>query len=259
MKEQWFDYFTDALQYKKRARISSARNVSEGDFLKILESSIRSESAIFFFDNLFFEIGTYGSSYHTYLPGSDCNGGPFDPRVPRSERKGPVSGFLTHDQDIDDKYFRKLFTGIEFIAYKLCHIIEYNFNYEYNFETEKAIARIKKLSKRFCELKCGLDEQLYISNLNEVWFVRNSFAHSFVDLEIIKYRGVELRRCFGKSCKGRGDIFNEGFCGNIFMNDVHSLLEPLVSLFVYYQLEQIDSNKFFRLCDHRLKEKSLTR
>lgn len=87
--------------------------------------------------------------------------------------------------------------------------------------------------------------------------MRNAFAHSFVALEDIRYRGVPLRLCFGQSYLGRTYGAEDEVDGRKFADDARAFVKPLIETFSRFQLRQIDKKKLFRLCNSVLKERSL--
>jgi hypothetical protein len=103
------------------------------------------------------------------------------------------------------------------------------------------------------------DWDAYMERFDEIQFTRDAFAHSFIDLEEIPYRGVPLSRCFGYTKVGRPGTHDTSFDGKYFIDDVELFFGPIAKAFIARQLEQIDRNKFFRLCDQVLKKRSLAR
>ena len=91
-----------------------------------------------------------------------------------------------------------------------------------------------------------------------LFFVRDAFAHSFIELEEIKYDGVPLAHCFGDSYLGQTQRDAEARGASIFTDDLTTLFNPIMKLFCEHQLKQIDAKKFHKLCDRLLTTRSLS-
>lgn len=120
------------------------------------------------------------------------------------------------------------------------------------------LKKTKQRIKYIAQHVDGIKGQVLCELFDEIWFVRDSFAHSFVKLENIKYGTEKLNKCFSDNYSGRSSITNRDQDVRIFMVDVRVFVDQLVTLFITHQMEQIDKNKFFRLCDRLLKQRSLT-
>ncbi len=237
---EWLIPFAEGLGYNKIGRLkdfNDARRLERP--FDLIESSIRDSSAIFFFPGYFAEISMFGSRIHSF-------GGRADDR--------PLN-YITFSPNLTEKFLRNVFTGIEYILYKLCHIILENHRTDYHFETQKTAARVNRL-----RLHLNVpDWNRFRSIFDELIHVRNAFAHSFLDIEEIKFRGERLDECFGATHLGRSYINHDIDDLRLFLDDLDEFFDPVLNLFVEHQLSQIDKDKFFRLCDTILKARSLTR
>jgi hypothetical protein len=161
--------------------------------------------------------------------------------------------YLLAHPNLDDKFLRQIFTGFELLLYKLCHIHFHEQSREYQWETEKTRQRIRRL-KTVLDVSSWLD---YTEGFDEIFFVRDAFAHSFIEIENIKYRGIPLSECFGNSYLGDSMRGAAADGARIFMDDVTILFEPIMNVFKTIQLRQIDERKFAKLCDRLLTSRSL--
>ena len=226
----------EALGYKKLDRLrelgSEKGNAALENFLK---ASIVEPYAIFFFPSMSFEITPYGMSLGLNLSRQDAI-------------------YLIAYPELNEKFLRQVFTGFELVIYKICHIVLEDQKANYNWEKETTRQRMRRL-----EPILGLpnwDEFYRI--FDDIFFVRDAFAHSFVPLNDIKYNGVPLSQCFGESFLGHtlDDAAQHG--ARLFTDDLKKLFEPIINLFCQHQLKQIDAQKFYKLCDRLLMSRSLS-
>lgn len=203
----------------------------------IIEASVKTERAILFFQGAMFEVSPFGSVHHFFGISS--------------REKAP--NYLLFGPELNEKYLRHLFTGIELIIFKLYHIACKNNDPDIHFEQQKT----KQTLNRLREIIDQSDWENYVNLFDELFFVRNAFAHSFIDLEKIRYRGVALKRCFGETYLGRYYGPEIGGSCPIFFEDVCSFVNPLIDAFRRFQLKQIDDRKLFRLCNNELKTRNL--
>lgn len=237
---EWLMPFAKGLEYPKIDRLRTFNNRKRLERpLNLIESSIRDASAIFFFPGMFAEISMFGSSIHVF----------------GLRNKNDILNYITYAPQLDEKFLRRAFTGIEYLLYKLCHIILEYHKTDYHFETQKASARLNRLKE-----KLPISNWIRFRNIfDEIFSARNAFAHSFIDIEDIYFRGEKLEDCFGITHTGGVYIDHDSEGIKIFTDELNELTTPLVNLFVENQFSQIDKQKFFRLCDTILKEKSLGR
>ena len=97
----------------------------------------------------------------------------------------------------------------------------------------------------------------YVELFDEIFYVRDAFAHSFIDIENVKYRHVRLVDCFGNLYLGVSMRDAENHGARIFMEDVAALFAPIIRVFETIQLKQIDEKKFAKLCDRLMMSRSL--
>lgn len=145
--------------------------------------------------------------------------------------------YLTFNPEFNEKYLRKLFTGFEFLAFKLCKLHYHRDEYRYLFESEAISKRIKKIIKIF-NVNSKMKKDMY-----SLIGTRDMFAHSFIDLEHIRFEDCELQYCFGSSYTGEriGDSENT----ESFVQRSNEIMDFLVGKFVEVQKLQIDSSRFF--------------
>jgi hypothetical protein len=99
------------------------------------------------------------------------------------------------------------------------------------------------------------DAPAYKNLFEEIFFVRDAFAHSFINIEQIKYKGLLLDRCFGYTYTGMAlDIEEINFS---FVEDLNELFKPMMEVFRGLQYQQIDREKFYKLCDRIVDQRSL--
>jgi hypothetical protein len=225
----------EALNYKKMDRLRAARDVDSDALLEILKSSIVDPYAILFFPGKCFQITPFGMMFSRVLTPKDVN-------------------YLIAHADLEEKFLRQAFTGFELVLYKICHIALEDQKPEYHWETQKTRQRFRRL-KQLLDVPDWPDfEQLF----DNVFFVRDSFAHSFVPLEDIKYKGVPLKYCFGYSYRGRALRDAKEHGASMFTDDLEKLFAPIMKLFYEHQLKQIDARKFHKLCDRLIMPRSMS-
>jgi hypothetical protein len=108
--------------------------------------------------------------------------------------------------------------------YKLCHIHLHGQSREYQWESKKNRQRIRRL-KTVLNVSSWSD---YTEGFDEIFFVRDAFVHSFIEIENIKYRGIPLSECFGNSYLGDSMRGAAADGARIFMDDVTILFEPII-------------------------------
>lgn len=237
MRQTWLLDFARALNYGKSERLASSTILDDQRLcLTILESSIRNEFSIFFFPGSCFEISPFGSVMRFF-----------------SEHRGPPGNYVSAHPELSEKFLRRLFTGLELLAFKLCHIALENQQPAYTFEQQRTIARINRLQGLL-----GVGNWTEFKDaLSEILFVRDSFAHSFIELDEICFRRTPLKDSFGDTYLGASH--RAGHVSRVFMDDVDVVLVPIFIAFTEHQMKQLDASKFGALCDRLLKERSLTR
>ncbi len=232
-----FIEIAEALKYSKIERLRAfSTNITPNAVNDILKASISEPYAILFLKSTLMQITPYGTRLSiVYL-----------------HRKNEENYLLAHPEPTD-KFLRQIFTGFELVTYKLCHIHLHQLSRDYHWETEKTRQRIRKIKR--CIAVNDWDE--YVELFDEIFFVRDAFAHSFIDIEDIKYRHVRLADCFGDSYLGGSMRDAERYGARIFMDDVAALFAPIMSVFETIQLKQIDERKFAKLCDRLMASRSL--
>ena len=221
----------EALGYDKIARLRrDAGNHDSKILISVLESSMNNTNSLFFFPGKFYEISPFGTKLTQFIAK--------DPAY--------LSNYIIAYPALDEKFLRRLFTGMELLAFKLCHLLLKNQKRGYHFETEKFRVRLRHM-RNFLSVS---DWDHYVDICDEILFTRDAFAHSFLDIGDITYRAVPLRRCFDRLSH---------FDGKAFMEDVRPFLGPIHSLFERHQLRQIDADKLFRSCDELIKRRTLAR
>jgi hypothetical protein len=224
-------------RYPKLDRLAAWANSNFERANGIIEASVVTERAILFFPAAMFEVSPFGSIHRYFWAAAD-----------------PLNdNHIIFGPDLDEKYLRRLFTGIELVIFKLYHIACTDSDPDVHFEQLKTKQMLNKLRKIFNRA----DWVDYVELFDELFFVRNAFAHSFVELEDIQYRGVPLRDCFGESYSGRSYGSDHEEVSHKFTVDARLLVKPLIETFSRFQLQQIDRKKLFRLCHSVLKERSL--
>jgi hypothetical protein len=220
-----------ALGYDKLERLKQGINSIEEYVIRSgIEGSMRGTSALLFFPGKFYEISPFGTKIS---------------QVIGRKEKDPVNFILAYPA-LDEKYLRRLFTGIELLVFKVCHLQLENQRRDYHFETEKLRTRIRRMKI----LLNVPDWDHYLAIFDELWFVRDAFAHSFMDIDQIEYCNVPLRVCFEHPKQSTT---------RVFMDDVRSFFEPIFLQFHTDQLSQVDSDKLFRFCDQAIKRRALAR
>jgi hypothetical protein len=224
------------LGYPKLERLAAWTNSNFEKANDLIQASVRTERAILFFPGAMFEVSPFGSIHRYFLLKADARD----------------DNYLLFGPNLDEKYLRRLFTGIELIVFKLYHIACTSSNPNVHFEQFKT----KQLLNRLRTILNLQNWAEYIEIFDELFFVRNAFVHPFVGLENITYRGVRLRDCFGDSYLGHSyDLDSDDV--RKFTDDVRAFVKPLIENFCRFQLEQIDKEKLFRLCNSILKARSL--
>jgi hypothetical protein len=227
----------DALAYKKLERLRHMTGgVNDQLLLDILKASIVEPYAILFFPGKCFQITPFGASFASAWA---------------EARSG--DNYLIAFPDLDEKFLRQAFTGFELVVYKVCHLVLENQKIEYQWETQTTRQRIRRLES----LLAMPDWKMFSGLFDDIFFVRDAFAHSFIDLKDIKYRGVPLDFCFGDSFLGARRRKAEAQGARIFTDDLTELFDPIMKLFREHQLKQIDAKKFHKLCDRLLMSRSL--
>jgi hypothetical protein len=236
MKQQIL-MIAEALAYKKLERLRHADSkVSNDVLLDILKSSIVEPYAILFFPGKCFQITPFGMSFAHVLSRRDVN-------------------YLIAFPELDEKFLRQAFTGFELVLYKICHIVLEGQKAEYQWETQKTRQRLRRLRSLLVTVP---DWTEFTHLFNDIFFVRDAFAHSFIPLEDIRYNSVPLRECFGDSYIGHTRRDGQSRGARIFTDDLGKLFEPIMTLFCQHQLKQIDARKFHKLCDRLLMSRSLS-
>jgi hypothetical protein len=225
------------LNYSTLERLRSiSKNIADDGVNEILKASISEPYAILFFKAKMIQITPYGTRVSMIL----------------THRKNEDNYLLAHP-DLNDKFLRQVFTGFELVLYKLCHIHFHDQSRDYHWETEKTRQRLFKLKN--CVTVGSWSE--YLELFNEIFFVRDAFAHSFIDIEDIRYRQVRLEECFGDSYLGRSLRGAGEYGARLFMEDVVTLFTPIMKVFERVQLKQMDERKFAKLCDRLMMPRSL--
>jgi hypothetical protein len=222
------------LGYKKVAKIEAMETRERYDLLNFaLTHSIRGTYAILFKQSSMVQITPYGTNY----------------AISYSQKQ--ARHYLTMHPKLDEKYFREIFTSFEMIIFKICHIFYEDMRHDYTFESQKTSQRLKRLKG----LAGFEDWDAYQKLFDEIWYVRDAFAHTFIELNEVCYRQVPLNACFGTTYTGA--VYDE--VEFRFSEDVEKMFDPLLALFMTRQVEQIDSKKFTALCDAALRPRTLGR
>ncbi|MEA2895454.1 MAG: hypothetical protein QOJ84_1069 [Bradyrhizobium sp.] len=153
------------------------------------------------------------------------------------------ASYLIAFPELDEKFLRQAFTGLELVLYKICHIVLEDQKTDYHWETQKTRQRFRRIRTLLSVEDWKSFERLF----DNVFFVRDAFAHSFIQLDEIKYDGVPLSDCFGDSYLGHTRRDGEIHGARIFTDDLTKLFEPIMRLFCEHQLKQIDAKKFHKL------------
>jgi hypothetical protein len=221
----------DALGYDKIARLRrDVGNHESRVLLSVLESSMNNTNSLFFFPGKFYEISPFGTKLTHFMAKDSIY----------------ISNYIIAYPSLDEKFLRTLFTGIELLAFKLCHLLLENQKRGYHFETERFRARVRRM-RGFLGIT---NWEHYLEICDEILFTRDAFAHSFLDIRDITYRDVPLRHCFDRL---------SNFNGKAFMEDVRLFVDPIHRVFSQHQLMQVDTDKLFRSCDQLIKRRTLAR
>jgi hypothetical protein len=129
--------------------------------------------AILFFPGKCFQITPFGMSFAHALSRDDAS-------------------YLIAFPDLDEKFLRQAFTGFELVLYKICHIVLEDQRTDYHWETQKTRQRFRRIRTLLSMEDWTSFERLF----DNVFFLRDAFAHSFIQLDEIKYDGVPLSDCF---------------------------------------------------------------
>jgi hypothetical protein len=152
------------------------------------------------------------------------------------------------------KSLRRIFTGIELFLFKLRVLTDTSLGRRYDFESEKVLQRFNKL------MNSGIIDRKFQKTFAEINHTRDAFAHSFLDVEDLNYRGHPLSACFGASyLSSRLDrrIFKSSNMDGVFMFDVGEFTDALIAKFCEVQFGQLDVEKLFMLCDRLLRERKM--
>jgi hypothetical protein len=223
----------EALGYDKITRLRrDIDNHNDQILISVLEGSINSTNALFFFPGEFYEISPFGTRITSFI----------------SRDVAYLSSYIISYPTLDEKFLRRLFTGIELLAFKICHLLLEGQKRGYHFESESLRKRVHRM-KNILEVP---DWERYLGIFDEILFTRDAFAHSFMDIFDITYKGIPLKACFDR-------ISNAAMGGTIFMNDVRFFFDPIYRVFSQHQLDQVDKEKLFRSCDQLIKRRTLAR
>jgi hypothetical protein len=214
------------LQYDKISRLRQELDHHDDQtILAIIQGAMFNTHSIFMFPGKFFEFSLFGTNLHYY----------------HSVGIAKTDNYIIAFPDLTETFLRKLFTGTELLLYKLSHIVIEKQRRGYHFETEKSRTRFKKLQDIFNVH----DWKEYKIMFDELMFVRDAFAHSFIDLAKIEYYKVPLQHCFGYTYLGRTDVRVAHGVSHIFTDDLRSFFDPISRCFEAHQLEQ-DSRRLNR-------------
>src|ERR1700736_4306666 len=110
-----------ALGYDKLERLKLGINSIEEYVIRSgIEGSMRGTSALLFFPGKFYEISPFGTKISHFVGHTE---------------KHLVNVILAYP-NLDEKYLRRLFTGIELLVFKVCHLQLESQRRDYHFETE---------------------------------------------------------------------------------------------------------------------------
>ncbi|WP_298952054.1 hypothetical protein [uncultured Methylobacterium sp.] len=223
---QWVEIIAENLKY---GRLLELNNISdqakEGRFFTIAQSNLASDYCVFHLPGTMAALTPYGYKIHLFSTGL-----------------GTDDNYIFNQPKLNDEYLRLLFTALDFITYKICHLYLENQDKKYGVTSET-------FSRRFGRLK----QVLQVPNWNDyenlfksIRDTRNGFAHSFIDVENLNFNGLELRYCFG-------DVFNGPSLSTSghpnFLDKAKELYGPLDSAFKARQFDQIRREDFCRDCD----------
>jgi hypothetical protein len=162
--------------------------------------------------------------------------------------------YLLSQPELNEKFLRQAFTGFELVVYKICHLALEGQRYDYHFESQKLAQRFRRL-RQIVDVPNWSD---FAKLFDDISFVRNAFAHSFVPVEELLYCDMPLSECFGNSYLGHTLREAESLGAKIFTDDLTELFSPVLDVFHKYQLQQIDEKKFEKVCDRLLMKRSLS-
>jgi hypothetical protein len=119
-----------ALDYDKLPRLQrDLPNYSHDFIVQALNASMNHTNNILFFPGKFYEIGIFGVKfYHFFAKGIN-----------------PDNYILSFPM-LDKKFLRRLFTGIELVVFKLCHLTIEDHRRNYHFRNGAASAKGKKIT-----------------------------------------------------------------------------------------------------------------
>lgn len=200
-------------------------------YVEMLRDSIKGDHALLLLPDALVDLSLYGHkiSFSSPSPNTDNH--------------------LIKHPDLGEKYLRRVFTGFELLLYKLCHLLFEQGRFDYKWETEKSRSRFRKILGQF-----DTNDRAALADMfEEIFYVRDAFAHSFVDLADIIYRDIPLKHCFGETYLG-GDYDHAPFR---FIDDLNFLYSPFVAKFREMQWHQFDKNKFGAVCSAHIAKRSL--
>jgi hypothetical protein len=222
----------------KEARFGALRELHEADIKDkdtivrdIIHSSCRFDESIFFYDGKFFQFSQFGFSMRFF--GS------------KNVDKESKANFLITGFDLNEKSLRNLFTGIEFILYKLVQLAVEPRPHRYNIEKER-------LSVRFAKLRnSGFLQSVDRDVFDEIVFCRNAFSHSFVEIDAIEYFDIQLALSFDHA-KWLSNFQRFGHDEDerperFFSHDVRDVTNIMINEFRPIQYKQMDVDKLHML------------
>lgn len=155
------------------------------------------------------------------------------------------NALMTTSFSLSDSNMRHFFVLLEFLVFKLVHIIikncDHNYKHDEYDQEELFGGRIKQLKKASIITN---REKNILYHLKEV---RNKFAHSVNSLEYIYYRDNSLRDSFGASGSCRLP-----YVKHFFVDDAFLITTKLIKSFTEVQRDQFDKKEFI-LAIERLK------
>jgi hypothetical protein len=200
----------------------------------VLSSAINDVYALLFLPNRMIQITPYGTQFSIAL---------------RGYRN--ADNYLLIHPCLNENFLRRAFTGFEFVVFKLCQLYFENNRHDYRWETESTRVRMKKL----VPVVAPASQLDYTELFDNIFYVRDAFAHTFIEIEQIRYAGTQLEECFGYAYTGSHlDAAKATFT---FVEDLNSLFKPIMLMFMKQQYGQIDKNKFYKLCDRLVIRRSL--
>jgi len=216
---QYVIRIAEALNYNKLARLKQIESSKSEELMEIVQACSKETLTILFFPGMFCEIRHTSTNFHLFVT---------------REQYSSLNYLISHPV-LDEKFLRRVFTGLELLLYKLCHITLEAQDRDYSFEKQKTIARFNRLKAKIDVENWETYKKIFL----EVMSSRDYFAHSFIDVNKIPYRGVALENCFGYSHLGRQPRNPHMQLDFSFVDDLKSLFGPLSMLFDKYQLEQL--------------------